>query len=127
MTFKGLSFFGYHHLHLHEPEIPNKICVYPFPLGYAIDEVLRGLLSSSVEVFDHSITSEVTNHLFEDSRVPFSGMDLVSLNIQRGRDHGLASYNEYRALCNRTRAKHFDDLKDDIPEDIVQRLRTVYE
>ncbi|XP_055950747.1 uncharacterized protein LOC129984809 isoform X3 [Argiope bruennichi] len=94
---------------------------------HAIDEVLRGLLSTSVEVFDHSITSEVTNHLFEDSKVPFSGMDLVALNLQRGRDHGLQPYNEYRALCNRTRAKSFDDLKDDIPEHIVQRLKSVYE
>ncbi|CAL1280221.1 unnamed protein product [Larinioides sclopetarius] len=94
---------------------------------HAIDEVLRGLLSTSVEVFDHSITSEVTNHLFEDSKVPFSGMDLVALNLQRGRDHGLQPYNEYRALCNRTRAKSFDDLKEDIPEHIVQRLKSVYE
>ncbi|XP_054715544.1 uncharacterized protein LOC129225022 [Uloborus diversus] len=93
----------------------------------AIDEVWRGLLSSSVEVFDHSITSEVTNHLFENSQIPFSGMDLVSLNLQRGRDHGLPPYNEYRAYCNRTRAKSFDDLKEDIPEYIVQRLKNVYE
>ncbi|XP_035230877.1 uncharacterized protein LOC118202791, partial [Stegodyphus dumicola] len=93
----------------------------------AIDEVLRGLLSSSVEVFDHSITSEVTNHLFEDNRVPFSGMDLVSLNLQRGRDHGLPPYNEYRTLCNKTRAKHFNDLKEDIPEHIVERIKSVYE
>lgn len=89
--------------------------------------MLRGLLSSSVEVFDHSITSEVTNHLFEDRKVPFSGMDLVALNLQRGRDHGLQPYNEYRAACNRTRANNFDDLEDDIPAEIVERMKMVYE
>ncbi|KFM75214.1 Peroxidasin-like protein, partial [Stegodyphus mimosarum] len=54
-------------------------------------------------------------------------MDLVSLNLQRGRDHGLPPYNEYRALCNKTRAKHFNDLKEDIPEHIVERIKNVYE
>ncbi|XP_042900763.1 uncharacterized protein [Parasteatoda tepidariorum] len=93
----------------------------------AIDEILRGLLSTSVEVFDHSITSEVTNHLFEDRKVPFSGMDLVSLNLQRGRDHGLQGYNAYRVLCNKTRATTFEDLLEDIPQHIVQRLKSVYE
>ncbi|KAG8175633.1 hypothetical protein JTE90_001062 [Oedothorax gibbosus] len=95
----------------------------------AVDEILRGLLSTSVETFDHSITSEVTNHLFEDRKKAFSGMDLVALNLQRGRDHGLQPYTAYRALCdgNDTRPTRFEDLKSLIPADIVERMKKVYE
>ena len=50
----------------------------------------------------------MTEHLFDgDTR----SMDLVSLNIQRGRDHGLPGYNQYRRLCGLGRADSFTDLR----------------
>ena len=49
-----------------------------------IDQVIRGLATTSMETLDQFITEEVTNHLFEDKNVPFSGLDLVALNLQRG-------------------------------------------
>ncbi|KAF8790333.1 uncharacterized protein LOC129959954 isoform X2 [Argiope bruennichi] len=92
----------------------------------AIDQILRGLATSSIETLDHSITEEVTNHLFENKQVPFSGMDLAALNIQRARDHGIPGYNEYRQFCNLTRAKSFEDLAKEIPSHIVERLKRIY-
>jgi peroxidase len=51
-----------------------------------IDELLRGLLGTSMETLDQFITHEVTNHLFEEKSKPFSGLDLAALNIQRGKE-----------------------------------------
>ncbi|CAG9786115.1 unnamed protein product [Diatraea saccharalis] len=85
------------------------------------DELMRGLSSTPMETLDQFITGEVTNHLFEDRRIPFSGVDLIALNIQRGRDHGVPSYNNYRALCNLKRAATFEDLAREIPDEVIAR------
>jgi hypothetical protein len=46
-----------------------------------MDNIIRGISTQSVETLDHAITEEVTNHLLEDLKKPFSGMDLISLNV----------------------------------------------
>lgn len=51
---------------------------------HMIDEMIRGLYSTPVETLDQFITKEITNHLFEDKRIPHSGIDLPALNVQRG-------------------------------------------
>ncbi|KAJ8969968.1 hypothetical protein NQ317_008531 [Molorchus minor] len=91
-----------------------------------IDEIARGLVSTPMETLDQFITGEVTNHLFEDRKIPFSGVDLVALNVQRARDHGIPSYNNYRALCNLKRAASFEDLAREIPQEVIARLKTLY-
>ena len=53
-------------------------------------------------------------------------MDLVALNIQRGRDHGLPGYNAFREVCGLGRVTSFDLLTDLIPVKIVDRLKLLY-
>lgn len=94
--------------------------------AHIVDEIMRGLVSTPMENLDQFITGEITNHLFEDRRIPHSGIDLAALNIQRGRDHAIRPYNDYRALCNLKRATTWDDLSREIPAEVIARLQRMY-
>ena len=55
------------------------------------DPILRGLVTRRARFVDEFLNNILTNQLFAtNSSAP--GMDLASLNIQRGRDHGLPPY-----------------------------------
>ena len=55
------------------------------------DPILRGLVTKQARFVDEFLNSILTNQLFaSNSSAP--GLDLASLNIQRGRDHGLPPY-----------------------------------
>ena len=54
-------------------------------------------------------------------------MDLAATNINRGRDHGIPSYNAYRERCGLKRALKFDDLSDTMNATQIQKLASVYE
>lgn len=59
-----------------------------------IDPLLRGLAHQRAQAVDARIVDAVRNFLFGPPGA--GGFDLASLNIQRGRDHGLPSYNAAR-------------------------------
>ncbi len=44
------------------------------------------------QALDDSMSPEVQNHLFQEPGKRY-GLDLAALNIQRGREHGIPSYN----------------------------------
>src|SRR5262249_54967046 len=60
-----------------------------------IGHILKYLASDPSSEVDTSITDPVRNFLF--GQPGQGGFDLSSLNMQRGRDHGLADYNTLRA------------------------------
>ena len=53
-------------------------------------------------------------------------MDLVALNLQRGRDHGLNGYNQYLKVCGLTPARSFQDLTRYMQPSSVALLSKVY-
>ncbi len=88
-----------------------------------IEPVLRGLSSQFAQAIGPFIVDDVRNFLFGNPDA--GGLDLAALNLQRGRDHGLPSYNDIRVEMGITRASSFNDISSD-PR-IVKRLATAYE
>ncbi len=58
-----------------------------------VDAVLKGLSTQQAQDVDAFVIDEVRNFLFAEGN---GGLDLAAVNIQRGRDHGLPSYNDVR-------------------------------
>lgn len=63
-----------------------------------LDPVLRGLFRQPGQQFDRFVTDDVTNHLYR-LRNDSYGLDLIAMNIQRGRDHGIRPYVDYVRYC----------------------------
>jgi peroxidase len=76
-----------------------------------IDPIIRGLFDTPAKLkrSNEFLNSHLTNDLFGHAHLV--ALDLASMNIQRGRDHGLPSYNKYREFCGLRKATSFDDLR----------------
>ena len=87
-----------------------------------VDYLLKGLWHQQQNDTDLQLVDSLRNMLFG---APGSGgMDLLALNIQRGRDHGLASYNDMAAAMGFQVATDFSDITTD-PE-IQAALQSLY-
>ncbi|CAD5206024.1 unnamed protein product [Bursaphelenchus okinawaensis] len=92
-----------------------------------IDPLLRGLFATPMKRPSPSklLTDALTERLFYRSENV--SMDLAAINIQRGRDHGLRGYLEYREFCNLTVPKTWEDLMVDVKDEMVlEKLKTLY-
>ena len=88
-----------------------------------VESLLRGAAMQVHQRIDVLIVSDVRNFLFG---TPGSGgFDLASLNIQRGRDHGLPNYNSVRKGFGLPPALTFEDVTSDVT--LVDRLASIYD
>ena len=116
---------------------------------YFINLNMNALINQPSMKTDNQIVSEVRNNL----RINHGKLDLMALNIQRGRDHGIPGYTKYENYCSekiqsllskqnkisnidtKTRLRIFpNDLKPirkfkqlHFDRDIIQKLQKVYE
>ncbi len=111
--------------HEHEEGHLSLAAAYFVPSQVAdmgITPYLRGLACVPLEATDQMIVDEVRNMLFGPPGA--GGLDLAALNIQRGRDHGLGSYNAVRTELGLTAAAVFSDITSD--SSVASALGTAY-
>ncbi|KAK6024206.1 heme peroxidase [Ostertagia ostertagi] len=87
---------------------------------------IEGMMHHPAMKSDKEFSFPIRNQLFEIRGQPGSGVDLVAVNIMRGRDVGLFPYNDYRSLAGLRRASTFDDLKAEMDSSNVEALKRVY-
>ena len=77
----------------------------------SIDAVLKGDADGNAQTMDLSVINEVRDLLFNEV-IPGvgGGQDLVALDIQRGRDHGIPNYNALRAALGLSPISSFDQI-----------------
>lgn len=87
-----------------------------------IEPLLKYLASDNCEEIDVKVVDSLRDFLFGP---PGSGgLDLASLNIQRGRDHGIADYNTTRAAYGLRRVQKFSDITSDTT--LQNQLQSMY-
>nr|XP_014087955.1 chorion peroxidase [Bactrocera oleae] len=104
----------------------------PFSLWseHGIDRALLTASNTAVLRVDRFFSYEVTQKIFEgrpeEDMKPLCGLDLVSLNIQRGRDHGLPAYPVFRKHCNLPPTDTWEEMANAIDANTLQSIRQIY-
>jgi peroxidase len=89
--------------------------------GVDVDNILRGDSNLVAEKVDNNVVFDLRNALFPPAGV---GFDLYSANIQRGRDRGVADYNQVRASFGLPRVQSFSEITSNV--ELAQSLEKLY-
>ncbi|XP_042629395.1 thyroid peroxidase [Cyprinus carpio] len=92
-----------------------------------LDPVLRGLLGrpAALQNQEHLMTEDLKERLLV-LNIPET-LDLAALNLQRGRDHGLPGYNDWRAFCGFDRIETRSDLAELVGSGaLVEKIMDMY-
>ena len=86
-----------------------------------IEPLIRGMLVQKAQNVDLQFSDSVRNFLFGTNTM---GLDLVAINIQRGRDHGIPDYNTVREGLGLPRRTTFSEITPD--KNLQEKLAQVY-
>ncbi len=87
-----------------------------------LEPILRGFATQVCQKVDAFFVDDIRNFLFGNPGD--GGFDLLALNIQRGRDHGLPSYNEARKQLGLDPKTDFSEVTESL--ELQNRLAKVY-
>ena len=91
---------------------------------HGVAAFLQGLASQTQQQVDTRIVDNLRNFLFPSNGGPAFGLDLASLNLQRGRDHGLPNYFAARAYYTGSVVTSFSEITSDT--DLQAALEAAY-
>ncbi|XP_061651088.1 thyroid peroxidase isoform X2 [Phyllopteryx taeniolatus] len=92
-----------------------------------IDPILRGAIGTEAAAIRSNklLANELTQRLVVLA-IP-QQMDLASLNLQRGRDHGLPGYNDWRDFCGMERIGTLEDFKQVVSDaSVAEKILQLY-
>ncbi|CAH0553303.1 unnamed protein product [Brassicogethes aeneus] len=86
------------------------------------DKLLRSLSTQLCQKQDDNYANDIKNQLYFNG---VFGLDVLSLDIQRGRDHGLRSYFHYKNLC-RPKDKKYENFEDVMTQKASNSIKNIY-
>ncbi|XP_069830387.1 thyroid peroxidase [Dendropsophus ebraccatus] len=92
-----------------------------------LDPLIRGLIwkPAKLQTQQELMNEELTEKLLVLSNN--GSMDLASLNLQRGRDHGLPGYNDWREFCGLPRLNSTLDMQTAISDNnVIRKIIDLY-
>lgn len=92
--------------------------------GKNMEYLVRGLFTQAGTRSGDSFHPEVSEYLMRGPNK--YGGDVVAIDIQRSRDHALATYNDLRELCGLRRATNWDGFLDVIKPERINLLKSIY-
>ncbi|XP_069997700.1 salivary peroxidase/catechol oxidase [Penaeus vannamei] len=90
----------------------------------AMPQLLRGAVRQSATDVDLFFSRQVAGKLYKGHNMV--GVDLVTDNIQRGRDHGIASYTALRNACRLSPITSFADLSGIMDDEVIDTFENLY-
>ena len=93
-----------------------------------VDSLICGGLWDYGFAGDSNFAHQIHNRLFEVTTKygETKRADLVAINICRGREHGLPTYNAFRKFCGYSEAYYWEDFGDTVNYDGIQKMKKEY-
>ena len=92
-----------------------------------MSQILMGLMMQQSQSYDRFVNDDLRDLLFANNELNCMGSDLIARNVQRGRDHGLPSYNDFREYCRLNRTCSWDERPEEIEEENWKALHMIYD